>query len=543
MVNFLISALWFARQIKYTLFWLYLWQLKEYHIGRFWAHFRTEKGKNLLSDRLTLMKGFLLFSYFLFTREEIFQSFLITGLSIVYFIEGGKLLIDFLSRKIKSPVWTVKTIFLFLVAVFIEVSYFFLLWRIEGHILIGILVFDLLTPLFISLLVILFQPLSFFWRCRIIEKAKQKRAEFSQLKVIGITGSYGKTSTKEFLSDILSEKFNVLKTHKHKNSEVGISSTILEELNSSHQIFVVEMGAYNRGGIKLLSDIAQPQIGILTGINSQHLATFGSQQTIINTKYELIESLPLDGVAIFNGENDFCRDLYRKTNHPQNKRICFVSHGRDMERRDLWIEGVEAKREGLVFRVVTREGEEIAFDLPLLGRQNLENVLLAFCCARELGMSWEEISRASKRFGPEKSAMNLFDGRKGAKIIQSTYSANPTGVKAHLDYLGVWSEKRKIIIMPCLIELGDRSASLHQELGKRIGEVCDLAIITAGEYFYHLKKGAQESGMGEENIILMREPSKVVQKLKKELGKDDIVLLEGRISKSIISFLVNEQEK
>ncbi|MBD3208605.1 MAG: hypothetical protein GF370_04085 [Candidatus Nealsonbacteria bacterium] len=539
MVNLLISALWFARQIKYTLFWLYLWQLKEYHVGRFLAHFRTEKGKNLLLDRLTLMKGFLLFSYFLFTREEIFQSFLITGLSIVYFIEGSKLLIDFLSRKVKSPVWTVKTIFLFLAAVFIEVSYFFLLWRIEDHLLIGILVFDLLTPLFLSLLVIFFQPLSFFWRRRIIKKAKQKRAEFPQLKVVGITGSYGKTSTKEFLSDILSEKFNVLKTHKHKNSEVGISSTILEELNSSHQIFVVEMGAYNRGGIKLLSDIAQPQIGILTGINSQHLATFGSQQTIINTKYELIESLPPDGVAIFNGENDFCRDLYRKTNHPQNKRICLVSRGKDMERRDLWIKGVEVKRESLVFRVITQRGKEIAFDLPLLGRQNLENILLAFCCARELGMSWGEIFQASKRLGPEKSAMTLSDGRKGAKIIQSTYSANSTGVKAHLDYLGVWSEKRKIIIMPCLIELGDRSASLHQELGKRIGEVCDLAIITAGEYFYHLKKGAQESGMEEGNIVLIREPSKVVKKLKKELGEDNIVLLEGRIPKIITSFLVN----
>ncbi len=144
--------------------------------------------------------------------------------------------------------------------------------------------------------------------------------------VIGITGSYGKTSTKEILYTILAEKFGenkVLKTKEHQNSEVGVSQCILNDLKPEHKIFVCEMASYNRGGIKLLCDIAKPKIGILTGINEQHMSTQGSQENIIKTKYELIESLPQDGLSIFNGENFYCLELYQKTKI--KKRICSIN--------------------------------------------------------------------------------------------------------------------------------------------------------------------------------------------------------------------------
>ena len=171
-----------------------------------------------------------------------------------------------------------------------------------------LLIFDILTPAIISAIVLIFQPISVFEKYRLIKKAKNKRKKFSNLLVIGITGSYGKTSTKEFLYTILVEKFGkdkVLKTKEHQNSEVGISNCILKELNETYEIFIVEMGAYNIGGIKLLCNIAQPKIGILTGINEQHMATFGSQENIIKAKFELINSLPEDGLAILNWDNNF----------------------------------------------------------------------------------------------------------------------------------------------------------------------------------------------------------------------------------------------
>ena len=147
-----------------------------------------------------------------------------------------------------------------------------------------------MTIILIPLLILSFQIPSALWRKNLINKAKQKRLKFKNLLVIGITGSYGKTSTKEFLATILSEKYKVLKTKEHQNSEVGVSQCILNDLKPEHEIFVCEMAAYNRGGIKLLCDIVKPKIGILTGINEQHMATFGSQENIIKTKYELIES-------------------------------------------------------------------------------------------------------------------------------------------------------------------------------------------------------------------------------------------------------------
>ena len=176
-----------------------------------------------------------------------------------------------------------------------------------------LLFLDALAMIFFSALVLAYQPLAVILRNRLIKAAKRTRTSCKKLLVIGVTGSYGKTSTKEYLAAILSEKFNVLKTREHQNSEVGISECILNELNDRHEIFVVEMGAYNRGGIKLLCDIVQPKIGVLTGINEQHMATFGSQENIIKAKYELIESLPNDGAAFFNGDNTTFQESFLKT--------------------------------------------------------------------------------------------------------------------------------------------------------------------------------------------------------------------------------------
>ena len=260
MKNIFVVAIWLIVFIKQLLFWLWLWQLKEYHRGRFKAHFEAQKIKKIVS------------------------SF----------------------WRLKYPKFTKKIIFLFLICFLAEILlilYFSFVWVI------------ILTIIFIPLIFLSFQIPSAIWRKILINKAEEKRLKFKNLLVIGITGSFGKTSTKEFLATILSEKFKVLKTREHQNSEVGMSQCILHELKQEHEIFVCEMGAYNKGGIKLLCDIAKPKIGILTGINEQHMATFGSQENIIKTKYELIESLPEDGIAFFNARNKYCLELYQKTPH------------------------------------------------------------------------------------------------------------------------------------------------------------------------------------------------------------------------------------
>ncbi|MFH1036573.1 MAG: Mur ligase family protein [Patescibacteria group bacterium] len=455
METFLLIA-GFILFIKLFLFWSWLWQLKEYHIGRFLAHFET--------------RAFL----------KIISSFW---------------------RK-KFPKFTVKVIVIFISGLFFAALSIFY----SKSTLLFLIIF---APVFSSLWVLFLQIPTVILRGRILRKATRKRARFKNLLVIGITGSYGKTSTKEFLYSILSSKFNVLKTEAHQNSEVGISQCLLNNLDPEHEIFIVEMGAYNRGGIKLLCDITKPKWGILTGINEQHMATFGSQGNIVKAKYELIENLPENGVAFFNAKNKYCVELYEKTQGV--KKILY--------------------------------GQEATF----FGQ---ENILGAMAIAKEAGMTDEEIKQAVDKINNKMPGIKIKDGIKGLNIIDATYSANPDGVIANLEYLGKFSGSpsiklriKKIIVMPCLIELGKASKEVHSRIGKKIAEVCDLAIITTGDRFKEIREGVasvEVLASQRTEIILMENPKKIFDKLMSFCKEGDTILLESRVPKSVIGQLTTD---
>ncbi len=333
MITFLITF-WFLRQIKSLLFWVFLWQINEYQVRRFFDYFRTTRGKEAVLNKLNYLKIglFLVFFFFLFFGRnmgaDVFLPFCFWILIVLYVIELSFAVKSIFQRRLLKPVFTKKTIVLLAAGIILNIIVFSLLFSfIKDIFLLAFLLlsFDILSLIIYSGLVLAFQPFAVFFRNQIIKKAKIKRDSFKNLLVIGITGSYGKTSTKEFLGTILSEKFNVLKTREHQNSEVGISQCILKDLKPEHEVFIVEMGAYARGGIKLLAGIAKPKIGILTGINEQHIALFGSQQNIVNTKYELIESLPQEGTAVFNADNPWCLELYKKTGAFQRRVFCRIS--------------------------------------------------------------------------------------------------------------------------------------------------------------------------------------------------------------------------
>ncbi|OQX00668.1 hypothetical protein BWK69_00985 [Candidatus Parcubacteria bacterium A4] len=521
---------WLIRTTKNGLFWLYLWQLKEYHLGRFLAHFQTEKGKKIFINELFFLKVvlaatifFLVFSGILRQQSSplfpLFNYFYQITAVIVFFIylfEAFKSVRDFLKKQLRKPVFTKKALFLAFVVGCLELTLLLTLFSspflnilnsislLPFPIFLAIpfilLFFDILTPLIVSLIVLLFQPLTVIGRTIIINKAKKKLAGFKNLTVIGITGSYGKTSVKEILFTTLSDKFKTIRTPEHKNSEMGIAETILNDLKPEHQVFICEMGAYCKGGIKLLCDIVKPKIGILTGINEQHLATFGSQENIIKTKFELIEALPSDGIAFLNGNNKYCKELYEKI------KIKKFLYGENVKQR---------------------------------GMENIEGAKIV---AKELGMTEEEILKSCEKIKNNLLGIKIKKGANNLTILDSTYSANPDGVLADLEYLQTHQGKR-VIIMPCLIELGSSAKEVHQRIGKKIGEVCDLAIITTEEFFENLKKSAIESGMDEGSILFMENPVEIIKKIKESVrgrasdtfGKN--VLLESRVPKEVIESL------
>jgi UDP-N-acetylmuramoyl-tripeptide--D-alanyl-D-alanine ligase len=341
-----------------------------------------------------------------------------------------------------------------------------------------VLAFDILTPLIVSSIVILLQPITVFFRNRIIKKAIKKRESLENLSVIGIAGSYGKSSTKEFLKFILSRDFKVVSTEKNDNSEIGISQCILNEINEEHEIFICEMGAYNRGGIKLLCNIAKPKIGILTGINNQHLATFGSQKNIVKAKFELIDSLPQEGLAVLNWDNDFVKNNFKSEINNIKYSV--------LENQDIWAEDIKGGKEGIFFKVIFKTGESQSVRININGVHNVPNLLAAIAIAKKLGMDLESIVERIKEMDSSIGGM-MFKKFNGFDIINATYSSNINGIISHLEYLKNW-ENKKIIVMPCLIELGGGGKRTHFDMGKKIGEACDLAIITSMDYFKDLKK-------------------------------------------------------
>ena len=501
---YLLSFLWFLRQTRSFLFWLYLWQLKEYHLGRFLDHFRTEKGKRLFWNPFFVFKTFLFFYVFsLSFSRELFSPYLYAGwifiLIFIYLLESIKGLKEFSQKTFRKPVLTSKTLVLILFVLALEISFLYILFQKFYFVIFQnlywfsfyLLSFDILTPFVTTIIVFTIHFLSvIFFRNPLIQKAKKKRASFQNLLVIGITGSFGKTSTKEFLSTILSEKFKVLKTKEHQNSEVGISSCVLNDLKEEHEVFVVEMGAYNKGGIKLLANIVKPKIGIITGINEQHLATFGSMDNLLSAEggKELIESLPENGVVFFNGKNKYCRELYEKANF---KKVLY--------------------------------GENVV----LSGMENIEG---AKTVAKELGMTEGEIEKGASKIKNQFPGIEIKKNKDGLNIIDASYSANPDSVIAHLDYLKTFGGK-KIIVMPCLIELGKASKEVHRRIGSKIAEVCDLAIITTKDKFKEIKEGAGNKAW------LIENPKEIFEKIKGFCQLEDNLLIEGRVPKGLIDLL------
>lgn len=537
---FIIS--WLIKAFKSALFWIYLWQLKEYHVGRLLDHFRTYKGKKTIFNFFVVLKVVLLFSA-LYSTNLFYLSFLV--LFFIYILELVVFLKSVLLRSLKIPKFTLKTVLL--TAVSFVLVILFLFWAAELYLqeanwiafFAFLLIFDILSPLIISLAVLIFQPFFVLFRSSILQKARKKMEQFKDLTVVGITGSYGKTSTKEFLTTILSQKFNVLSTKEHQNSEIGIAQTILKDLNKNQEIFVVEMGSYKKGGISLLSSIVKPKIGVVTGVNEQHLATFGSMENLLSAEggRELAGSLPKGGSIILNGDNKYCLDLYKRIMRyglPISAKIYTAKKGKIDS--DIWAEDITVKKDSISFVFVSNNKEAAHFNVNVLGSHNVQNILSACLVARELGMNLEEITRAIKNIKQEQAGMLLKKGVHGINIIDSSYSSNPDGVIAELDYLNVFSEK-KVIVMPCLIELGKESEKIHENIGKKIAKVCDMAIVTTKERLADIKRGAILNGMPENKIIFSENPKEIFNIITTFCKEDDAVLLEGRVPGSLINLL------
>lgn len=541
----IVILFWLFVEMKSLLFWVYLWQLKDYHIGRFLAHFETANGRNSFWGLQNRLKFLLLLIAILIAN---FYSSLPTDLAHIlfslppfaiaslYILLGAKAAFTLLFGKAATPKLNLKTLFLLVMGagmfLVLEEKITSLVlsqhwpFLFSGGNMIALLVIDLLLPIAISLLVIFLQPLTVIWRSFIILAAKIKRSQLKNLKVIGITGSYGKSTTKEILAHILSANYQVVKTPKNQNSEIGIAKTILKTLKKDTQYFICEMGAYNKGGIKFLCDIAKPQMGILCGINEQHLATFGSLANTVSTKFELVRYLKKGDKAILNFTNELIKTEVKK--QKTSAQLIGVGDGEgdySYSIKSLTKSSVEFSFFG------QNQKADIFINLPG-GIGLVQNTSLAIAAALQCGINLQNIAASLKFLNPEISPYKLIKSASNRELILATYSANPESIRGALQYLNLFSGK-KIFIMPCLIELGSSAKKIHEEFGKIIAQSCDLAIITSRDYYPQIKSGAVAQGMKPGRILFMSEGKAIAKLLAQFTESGDIIMINGRVNQII----------
>ena len=396
-------------------------------------------------------------------------------------------------------------------------------WRIS------IFLFSEVTVINLTIANLLIYPLERTISGAYLFSAK-KRIKTFQPKVIGITGSYGKTSTKYILHQILSEKFNTLMTPDSYNTPMGICKVIRGELTAEHEIFIVEMGAYKRGDIRELCNLASPQIGILTAVGPQHLERFKSIENIAKTKYELIESLPPDGLAVFNCDNEICAGLADKREHDGNPVRRYATESfpvaSSSDRAELTATNIQHTDEGLTFTIHTSVGTT-EIRTQLLGRHNVSNILAATAVATECGMTLEEIRVAIANVAPVPHRLQLTSSEGNVTIIDDSFNANPVGAKAALEVLTEIQGGKKVLVTPGMVELGEREYEENKRLGEHAADVCDLVILVGPRRTTPILDGLKAAQYPNQQIIVALNLEEVKQHLATQMKAGDVVLFEN----------------
>lgn len=357
---------------------------------------------------------------------------------------------------------------------------------------------------------------------RYINDAKRILRSMPNLRIVGITGSYGKTSTKHYLHRILSEQFDVLMTPGSFNTPMGVVRTIREHLKPYNEIFICEMGAKQKGDIEEICNIAHPEIGIVTAVGPMHLETFKSIENVQSTKFELIDALPPHGLAIVNNDFEYCANR-PVSNVKEVKYAVTNPDGATLTATD-----VKYTPEGTHFTIVGADGFSLPLFTRLLGECNVSDILAAVAVALHLGVSPEKIQYAVASIQQVEHRLSMKQTPGGVTIIDDAFNSNPAGSKMAVDVLAQFGDRgKRIIVTPGMIELGNRQFELNRELGHHIGKSVDIAIIV-GEYNREaLTSGIKDTDFDPSNLLIVDSFNEAQQKLAAILSKGDTILYEN----------------
>lgn len=307
------------------------------------------------------------------------------------------------------------------------------------------------------------------------------------IPLVGITGSVGKTTTKDMIAAVLGVKYNVLKTEGNMNSREGMPLTLLR-LNRSHEIAVIEMGMSQAGEIDYLSGIAKPDVAVITNVGDAHIENLGSRENIFKAKCEIFNNLRQDGAAVLNGDDELLRTLRQSV--PFEMVFCGSSEGTDYRAVDIG-----AGEGNSICCTAVTPGESFVMEIPALGRHMIYPALMAAAVGRRFGMTREQILEGIQRFEPTKMRMNVLRRGEGITILNDAYNANPQSMRAAIGVLSDSKSAFKLAVLGDMFELGSLAPALHAGVGEYLGKAGIDCLVAVGALSEHMAKAARAAGV------------------------------------------------
>ncbi|MFS0784390.1 UDP-N-acetylmuramoyl-tripeptide--D-alanyl-D-alanine ligase [Bacillus sp. 1P06AnD] len=335
-------------------------------------------------------------------------------------------------------------------------------------------------------------------------------------KVIGITGSNGKTTTKDMTASLLAQKYKVHKTDGNFNNHLGMPLTILS-MDEDTEIAVLEMGMSSKGEIELLSRLAKPSVAIITNIGESHLLDLGSREAIAEAKLEITTGLQKDGMLIYHGDEPLLQE--KLVGSEWN---C-LSFGRS-DHNSMYALQIETDKDHTVF-TSNLYPEEIS--IPILGNHNVLNAMAAILAARQFGIELPEIRKGLSELKVTTMRMEMVEGKKGEKIINDAYNASPTAMRAAIDLVcALKGFERKILVLGDMLELGPEEIEFHRMIGQSIRHKAIDQLFTYGELGAYIAEGAKEE-IGEQNVYAFQDKKALIEELQKQVKKNDLLLVKA----------------
>lgn len=401
----------------------------------------------------------------------------------------------------KKLVWTPKAILIFALSLTLQ---FLTAYWIVAHLLhlpfilmiIPFIFLMYISFVFLILASILLFPIDYVLKRMVVNKAKKKLAGRIDLIVIGIAGSYGKTTMKETVATILAQKFTILKTPENINTPLGIARLITQKLDAKTEILIVEMGEYKQGDIKEICHLVKPNIAVMTGINEAHLERMQDIQTTKNTIFEIVHYMDPNGLVILNGDDTHIQEEYKPRMKDQK---VFLYHAQN----------------------------KMQVKSQLLGEYAKGTIQGAAAVATYLGMNEEEIEKGVQLLRPLPHRLQPIEGVNGTLVIDDSYNGNPDGVREAIKVLASYTDRRKIYITPGLVEAGKKTEEIHYNIGKQLAVVADSVVLIRNSVTPFIEKGLIENGFDKKKIVWFGSTEQAHSSLGTIVKSGDVVLFQN----------------